>query len=632
MAMRAIQIPRKLSFFLVTVLSVGLLCILVGLFNPDTVRTPPDNALYTDPNQPIEARVADLLSYMTLEEKIGQMALVEKNSLLELEDIREYHLGAILSGSGAKPEENTVLGWKHMIDSFQVQARSSRLGIPLLYGSDAIHGHAHVLEATVFPHAIGLGAAHNPDLVKEIASVTREELAATGVNWNFAPNLDQPRDIRWGRVYESFSDDPELVSQLGTAYVEGLQGNWDKNEQRVLATLKHYIGVGSMGWNTSQNNNFKLDQGITEPDEQLLYAQYLPPFKEAIDAGALSVMVGLNSWGDQKMVLQKRLLNDVLKEELAFQGFVVSDWYGVHEGRKDIFWATVSSVNAGVDMLMLPYDYKTFIKHLTWANRLGLVSDERINEAVGRILYAKFSLGLFDEDRGAVSADRSLGTVESRALAREAVAQSLVLLKNNAVLPLDTHARRIRVAGSAADNVGQQMGAWSLEWQGVDGNWPAGTVSILEGIREHVGSGTVVEYDPLGDFSEVALADVGIAVVGEKPYAEGWGDTEYPILSQEDLVAIKNLQANSEKVVVILISGRPLLIENEIDEWDALVAAWLPGSEGGGVADVLFGVKPFTGTLPVPWPRRSEQLPIGLDESTADGTPVLFPRYYGLKL
>ena len=594
--------------------------------------TPPSNALYLDENQPIEMRVADLLSYMTLEEKIGQMALVEKNSIKEENDIASYHLGALLSGAGSKPIKNTPEGWKDMIDGYQATAKQSRLGIPLLYGVDAIHGHAHVPTATVFPHAIGLGATNNPKLVKSVAQATAEELFATGVNWSFSPNLDQPRDIRWGRVYEAFSDDPNLVRALGVAYLEGLQINPAADDEIfILATPKHYLGLGGMGWNTSLNKNFKVDQGVTLEDEVLLRSHYLPPFAAAVDAGALSVMVGLNAWGDKRMVLQKELLTDILKEELGFKGFLVSDWYGIHEGRKNTFWASVQAINAGIDMAMLPFDYRAFVRHLKWANWLGLVSDERIDDAVGRILYAKFALGLFDDNRNIIP-PTSIPNTAHKMLAREAVAQSLVLLKNeSSLLPLSPDTPYILIAGSAAHNIGRQMGAWSVEWQGIDGNQSVVGTSVLEGIIDHVSSKTKVEYDLLGNFTLAGKkAPVGIAVVGEKPYAEGWGDAEYPTLSEEDLLAVKNLQAHAEKVVVVIISGRPLLIANEIDSFDALVAAWLPGSEGVGVADGLFGNTPFTGALPIPWPHHSEQLPIQSDDTTADNTSVLFPRQFGL--
>jgi len=634
--MKVAIMTRKLIFILIIlILPFLVVSVLMNInwFDAQPIMIKPaDNVLYLDPNQPIKVRVADLLSYMTLEEKIGQMTLVEKNSIQKQSDIAEYFLGAMLSGSGSKPEQNTIEGWRKMISSFQAEAQKTRLGIPLLYGADAIHGHAQVLGATVFPHSINLGASHNPELVRKVAQATAQELAVAGVNWSFSPNLDQPKDIRWGRVYEAFSDDPKLVSSLGVAYLQGLQESVQTGDSDifVLATPKHYLGLGGMGWKTSLNKNFKIDQGITEADETLLRSHYLPPFASAVDAGALSIMVGLNTWGDKRMVLQKYLLTKVLKQELEFKGFIVSDWYGVHEGRRNIFWSTVSAINAGVDMVMLPFDYKTFTRHMKWANRLGLVSDERINEAVGRILYAKFALGLFDAKEIAF-VPPMISQNKHRALAREAVAQSLVLLKNNyQVLPIKPSVRHIRVAGSATDNVGQQTGAWTVEWQGIDGNWLPKSTSILEGIRELSSSGTQIEFNKYGIFSSEQIADIGIAIVGEKPYAEGWGDTEFPILSLEDRVAIQNLREKSRQLVVIIVSGRPLLIENEIEDIDALVVAWLPGSEGGGIADVLFGYKSFTGTLPVPWPLRSEQLPIGANDTTADNTTVLFQRYFGL--
>lgn len=588
----------------------------------------PPSADYLDPTLSTETRVASLLSYMTLEEKLGQMALVEKNSVKKLRDISTYHLGALLSGSGARPEENTVSGWQQMIDSYQAEAAKSRLGIPLLYGSDAIHGHAHVPELTVFPHMIGLGAAGNSELVQGIAGATAEQMSVTGVNWNFAPNLDTPQDIRWGRVYETFSDDPVLVSELGAAFVDGLQTS---QQYPVLATPKHFVGLGGMRWDTSLNENFSIDQGVTPADEELLQAVYLPPFAAAVDAGALSIMVGLNTWGDTKTVRHKQLLTDVLKEQLGFKGFIVSDWYGVHEGTRSDFLATVSAINAGVDMVMLPFDYETFIRHMKWANRLGLISDARIDDAVSRILYAKFSLGLFDTD-ASNQPPTDLPNKTHQALARDAVAESLVLLKNEAVLlPIRPTTKKIRVAGSAADNVGKQIGAWSIEWQGVDGNWLPNSTSILAGIKEIAGPATQIEYAETGVFAlNTPKANIGIAVVGESPYAEGWGDDPYPTLREDDLNTIENLRSTSDSVVVILVTGRPLIVTDTIDDWDALVVAWLPGSEGAGVADVLFGKKPFTGTLPLPWPSQIDQLPIKVQGETSDGTKVLFPRYFGL--
>lgn len=592
----------------------------------------PNNPLYRDTDSPLELRVTNLISYMTLEEKIGQMALVEKNSLDTPKDIRTFGLGGMLSGFGGKPEDNTPTGWKNMIDAFVLESQASRLGIPLLYGIDAIHGHSNVPGATVFPHFIGLGASGDATLVENIARATSNELLATGVRWSYSPTYDMPEDIRWGRVYEAFSDDPILVSKLGSAYIAGLQkrSTGSTSTIAVLATPKHYIGAGGMLWNNSSNKNFKIDQGITLVDERRLREQYLPPFKKAIETGALSVMVGLNSWGNTKLAASTYLIQTVLKDELGFQGFVVSDWYGVYEIPGGDYAAAVTAINAGVDMVMLPFDYEDFVKNVRRAVRNGDISEARIDDAVRRILTTKFQLGLFDK-KETPHIDQ-IGLPAHRTLAREAVAKSLVLLKNNAgILPLPNNSGTIRVAGSAADNIGKQVGAWTVEWQGVDGNWLPGATSILAGIRE-LAQSTTIEFDAAANFSTNSKkADVGIAIVGEAPYAEGWGDTPKPSLSEDDLAVIENLKKVSNKIVVILVTGRPLIITDVIQDWDAVVVAWLPGSEGSGVADVLFGEKPFTGKLPLPWPSTILQLPI-VEGKTADKSSPLFPRYFGLDI
>jgi beta-glucosidase len=601
------------------------------LFRSESVPLP-DNPSYLDTSLPISLRVENLLSYMTLDEKIGQMALVEKNSVRKITDVSRYGLGGILSGFGGKPEDNTPLGWKEMIGSFVSESQTSRLGIPILYGVDANHGHSNVPGATIFPHFIGLGASGDAELVKAVARATKDELQATGVNWSYSPTYDMPEDIRWGRVYETFSDDPDLVSELGAAYITGLQENVaNPTNIAILATPKHYIGGGSMLWNTSSNENFKIDQGTTPGSEQKLRTAYLPPFQKAVDAGTLSIMVGLNSWNETKLSADSYLITDVLKKELGFNGFVVSDWYGVYEIPGGDYLAAVTAINAGVDMVMLPFDYKPLIKNVRRAVKRGEIIEERIDDAVRRILTAKFSLGLFDTSN-TVPDTSVIGSKEHRALARTAVAESLVLLKNkNNVLPIKKNTT-IRVAGSAADNIGKQSGAWTVEWQGIDGNWLSGATSILSGIRELAGDDALVEFEEYAYFStDTPKADIGIAVVGELPYAEGWGDNPDPSLSEEDLDTIKNLQATSRSVVVVLVTGRPLIITDEIDDWDAVVVAWLPGSEGAGVADVLFGKKRFTGTLPLPWPSHIGQTPIATTGVTKDGSSTLFPRYFGLQ-
>jgi beta-glucosidase len=627
------SLAKKYLFFVLILSSSSVLFLFFSMSSLFESEYPnvPSGAIYLNPNASTEERVKNLLSYMTLEEKIGQMALVEKNSIESLSDISTYGIGGMLSGFGGKPEDNTAEGWKNMVHTFVEESHSSRLGIPVLYGVDAIHGHSNVRGATVFPHFISLGATGNEELVEKIARATAEELRYTDVRWSYSPTYDMPEDIRWGRVYETFSDDPALVGKLGSAYIRGLQQNPARPSStiEVLATPKHFIGAGSMLWNTSSNPDFKIDQGTTPPNEAKLRNHYLPPFVEAVNTGALSIMVGLNSWGDTKLAASSYLIQTILKNELGFQGFVVSDWYGVYEIPGGNYHAAVTAINSGVDMVMLPFNYKEFVANVRTAVSNGDIARSRIDDAVSRILTAKFALGLFDEPE--VNASHAFGSEEHRALARTAVSESLVLLKNkNSILPLRDTPGTLRIAGSAADNIGRQTGAWTVEWQGIDGNWLPGATSILEGIRQTAPQGTVIEFEKDGHFDAMApKASIGIAIVGEGPYAEGWGDNARPVLSTEDRATIVRLKKVSDKVIVILVTGRPLIITNEIDAWDSVVAAWLPGSEGAGVGDVLFGKQPFTGKLPIPWPRGIEQLPI-TQKGTRDGAPPLFPRYFGL--
>lgn len=611
----------KVCVILLIIVGVVGLAMLFSLLLKTREPLPEIDLRYRDARLPTEERIDALIQSMSIEEKIAQMALVEKNSL-SLEDSARYGVGGILSGAGAKPETNTKEGWREMVESYEAATRAARLGIPALYGADAVHGHGNVPGATIFPHMIGLGAADNTMLTRKVARATGEELAATGIYWSYSPTLDLPQDIRWGRVYEAFSDDPLRTAALGAAYVDGLE------DARVMATPKHYLGAGAMEWNTSSNENYKIDQGTTRADLEHLES-YLAPFKSAIDAGARSVMAGLASWGDEKMSASPFLLTETLKERLGFTGFIVSDWYAVYEIPGSKYDAAVTAINAGIDMVMLPFEYQDFIRNGATAVRSGDIREARIDDAVRRILRTKFELGLFD---GRTPHNLEVvGSVENRLLAREAVAASTVILKNTArALPLRSADQHIRIAGSAADNVGIQAGAWTVEWQGIDGNWLPGATSILQGIREVVPQGTEIEYEMDAQFSDGRIADVGIAFVGEKPYAEGWGDRELPTLSVEDLAAIGRLKQSTRRVIVVLITGRPLIITDDLASWDALAVAWLPGSEGAGVADILFGrVKP-SGTLPLPWPRSTAALPLGLDQSTADGSQLLYRRDAGL--
>lgn len=631
---RKISLLKHRYWIILAVALAIIIFIRVNTFQPEDLGAqlppPPADALYKKADQPIDARVQDLLARMTLEEKIGQMALVDKNSLKKTEDISKYYLGGILSGAGAKPADNTPQGWLDMINIMKNQALNSRLGIPIFYGVDANHGHSNLLGATVFPHAVGLGASQDAALVKEVAQATAEELTSTGVNWSFSPSLDAPKDMRWGRVYEAFSDNPQLNATLGAAYISGTQTS--TGGSYVLATAKHYLATGSMVWGQSNHKKFKIDQGKTVADETALNNEYLIPYTAAVWADVSSVMIGLNQWGDQRIIDSKYLITDKLKNELGFKGFVVSDWYGVYEYSKTSnYLSNINTINAGLDMAMLPYDYSAFLKDVRKAVKAGLISQSRIDDAVARILYQKFKAGLFDAKPSATGQE-NIGSQKHRQLARKAVAESVVLLKNNqSLLPLPKTGQHILVAGSGADNVGRQSGAWTVEWQGVDGNWMTEGTSVLQGINQAAGSGSTVEYSVTGQFNNLSTkADIGIVVVSEKPYAEGWGDNANPTIEKADLNAITQLKQHSNKIVVIIISGRPLIITDKISSWDAVAAAWLPGSEGAGIADVLFGDRPFTGRLPLPWPASLAQLPINANGVTNDNSVVMFTRGAGL--
>lgn len=584
-----------------------------------------------DVQQPISEQVEDLLARMTLAEKIGQMTLVEKGSI-NARDISELFIGALLSGGGGYPSKNSPEGWAEMVSGFQEQALTTRLGIPLLYGVDAVHGHSNVKGTVIFPHNVGLGAANNAELMERIGQVTALETAATGIYWNYAPAVAVPQDIRWGRTYEGYSENTALVSELSVAYLRGLQGDELSDVTTILATPKHYVGDGGTSWGTSTSSNYKIDQGITEVDEATLRAIHLPPYEAAIEEGAKSIMVSYSSWQEQKMHGQAYLLTDVLKGELGFEGFLVSDWQAIDQiAPDDYYFSVVTSINAGVDMNMVPYDYQRFINTLTDAVEKGDVSLERIDDAVRRILTVKMELGIFERPYPDSSLLSEVGSDKHREVAREAVRQSLVLLKNEQdTLPLAKEAPLIFVAGRAANDIGTQSGGWTIEWQGKSGNITEGT-TILEAIESTISPESTVEYNRFGKYDDItdqnghlAQADIGLVVVGEEPYAEGRGDKADLSLSDADINLIERVRERSKKLVVILISGRPLIITDQLASTDAFVAAWLPGTEGQGVADVLFGDYAFTGKLSYTWPRSMEQVPL------PDGEEPLFPFGFGL--
>lgn len=565
-------------------------------------RCEQDNLPYLNSKLSVEERVDDLLGRMNEWEKIGQMVLVEKNSI-NRGDIKKYNIGALLSGGGAGPKKNNEpVSWLKMVNDFQAEAEKTCLRIPLLYGIDSIHGHANVLGATVFPHFIGLSATNDTALVRRVAEATAEEMVATGIYWNFAPNLDVPQDIRWGKTYETFGSDTARVSRLGEAYLHGLQDS-STGYYKVLATAKHFVGGGSMNYGTSRNKDFKVEEGNITLTEEELRRVHLAPFSHAIDEGVRAIMVGTASWNGTINAANSRLLTEILKGELGFSGLVVSDWYGVYQVAPTRYESLVTTINAGIDMVMTPFEYKDFMSNMQKAVANGDISKERLDDAVRRILRVKFEAGLFDRPEASVEGLSVIGSEKNHAIALEAVRKSQVLLKNtNAALPISASAKKILVSGASANNLGRQTGGWTSEWQGVDGDTSITGSTILEGIVDIVSQSTYVEYDQHGDFTEGGeLADIGIAIVGEKPYAEGWGDNPNPQISPEDLLAIEKTKTKSKKLVVVIVAGRPLDISAYAADWDAIVASWLPGAEGRGVADVLFGIYPFTGVLPIRW-------------------------------
>jgi beta-glucosidase len=575
---------------------------------------------YRDSSLPVATRVADLLSRMSLDEKIGQMTQASRNALTNQNDIATFRLGSLLSGGGEAPANNSATGWADMYDSYQQTALTTPLQIPIIYGVDAVHGHNNVRGATIFPHNIGLGASRDADLVQRIGRATAEEMAGTGVDWDFAPCLCVARNDRWGRTYESFGEKPEIATAM-TTVITGLQGSSLNNPTSVLATAKHYVGDGGTTNGT--------DQGNTQLTEAELRAIHLPPFQAAVQRGVGSVMISFSSWNGQKMHGNAFLINTVLKGELGFSGFVVSDWAAIDQldGATGFTQSeVVTAINAGIDMVMVPTNYQQFISFLRSAVNAGQVSMSRIDDANRRILTKKFELGLFERPLTDRTWSSTVGNAAHRAIGREAVRKSQVLLKNaNNILPLAKNGGKIFVAGKSADNIGNQSGGWTISWQGASGATTTGT-TILQGIRAAVGSGTTVTYNVDGTGIDSTYR-AAIAVVGETPYAEGQGDrTGSMSLDTTDLNTISRLRAAGVPVIVVLVSGRPMDISSQLGNWNALLASWLPGTEGAGVADVLFGDYNPTGKLPMTWMQSVSQQPI----NDGDGKTPLFVYGFGL--
>ena len=562
-----------------------------------------------------------LLAQMTLDEKVGQMTQPDQDFIKDTADIEKYFLGSVLSGGSSDPKEgNSLKAWTDLYDRLQAHSGKTRLKIPILYGVDAVHGHNNVLDAVIFPHNIGLGCTRNAKLIEQVQRVTAEEIRATGIQWAFGPCVAVPQDIRWGRTYEGFSEDPALVKELAGPAVRGFQGSGLDDPLGVLACAKHYVGDGGTAYGSVKVG---LDQGDTRVDEATLRRVHLPGYVTAIEAGVGSIMPSYSSWNGVKCSASKRLLTEILKDELGFQGFLISDYSAIDQVSKNYKEAVRISINAGMDMVMVPSRYREYIKDLKALVKEGKVPMSRIDDAVLRILRVKFAMGLMDPKHSQM-ADRGLwksfGSPEHRAVARQAVRESLVLLKNEGqVLPLSKHAARLHIAGSNADDIGNQCGGWTIDWQGRSGAVTTGGTTILAGIRNTVSKDTKVTFSK--DGSGAAGATVGVVVIGEKPYAEGFGDRASLALGAEDIAAVKTMKAAGIPVVVVLVSGRPMILGDVLDTASAVVAAWLPGSEGQGVADVLFGDYKPTGKLSFTWPKA-------LGKGTVD---PLFAYGYGLK-
>lgn len=599
-------------------------------------NTTPALQLHPSLSSADEQRIEDLLSEMSLAEKIGQMTQVEKNSITP-EQVTTYRIGSVLSGGGGNPSPNTPASWAAMVRAFEQAALETPLAIPLLYGVDAVHGHNNVYSATIFPHNIGLGAAADEDLVRRIAAATAVELRATNVNWNFAPMVAVPQDLRWGRTYEGFGEDPDLVTRLGLAYAQGLTSG----PHRVLESFKHYAADGGTLWGSSStlewqqrerpeiDKSYCIDQGDAVIDEATLRQIHLAPYVAAVEAGTMNIMVSFSSWNGLKMHAHHYLLTEVLKTELGFAGFLVSDWMAIKQLNNDNYTCIVQALNAGLDMIMVPFEFREFITDATRAVESGAVPIERIDDAVRRILRVKLMLGLFDAPFGDEGLLAQVGGDEHRALAREAVSRSAVLLKNEQdTLPLPPAPSTILVAGQAADDVGLQCGGWTVEWQGEAGNITPGT-SLLEALRADLPASTEMHYQPGADLpAEKPHAEIGLVVISEPPYAEGMGDADDLTISDADRTLIRAVRQHCDRLVLVVYSGRPIILTGDLDLCDAVVAAWLPGTEGAGLADLLLGATPFGATLPFTWPRCMDQVPWNTRNNRTK-TP-LFPRGFGL--
>jgi len=584
-----------------------------------------------------EAKITALLTKLSLEEKVGQMIQAD-TSAIKPEDLVKYPLGSILAGGSSPPigapDRSPAGPWiatVHAFNQIAMQKRPGHVPIPIMFGIDAVHGNNNVVGATLFPHNIALGAANNPDLIRRIGDATAKEITAAGIDWAFAPTLAVAQNDRWGRTYESYSEDPSLVAAYAGRMIEGLQGKSGTGSIQtgnVSASAKHFLGDGG-----TTNG---IDQGDTDIPEGQLIAIHAAGYPPAINAGTHTIMASFNSWQGVKMHGNKSLLTDVLKKRMGFDGFIVGDWNGHAQIPGCTATDCPASFNAGLDMAMAPDSWKGLFDNTVKQVRAGVIPMARIDDAVRRILRVKFKAGLFNPARPFEQRSDMIGSPEHRALAREAVRKSLVLLKNDGVLPVKA-AANILVAGSAGNDIGQQSGGWTLSWQG-DGNTNAdfpNAQSIFSGIAEAMkASGGSATFSADGSYA--TRPDLAIVVFGEKPYAEGSGDIrslEFEPGDKKALALLKKFKTAGIPVVSVFLSGRPMWVNPELNQSDAFVAAWLPGSEGGGIADVLVGDaegrprQDFTGRLSFSWPRTAAQFLLNRGQP---GYDPLFPFGYGL--
>ncbi len=539
----------------------------------------------------IEKKVDSLLALMTLEEKIGQMSQVRHFNDATQKEIASKFIGSVIHTEGPLPGKNAV-EWQAKFAKFQKKALSTRLGIPLLFGVDAIHGQNTYEGATIFPHNIGLGATRNATLVEEIASITALEAQATGFNWVFSPCIAIPYNEKWGRVYEAFSESTELTEELTKASVRGHQGNLS-GQTTVMATAKHFVGDGA--------TDFGKEGGNTSLSQLEISERLLPPYRAAVKEGVGSIMASFNTMDSKAMHAHKGLITDTLKIGMGFDGIVVSDWKAYSR------FGGIDIVNAGIDMIMaVDGDLDNFQNDLRKAVKKNEVSEQRIDDAVRRILRQKFRLDLFENPFPEATLIPEIGKPKHREKAKQAVRESLVLLKHeNDVLPIKKDVKKIVVVGEHANSSGLQSGGWTINWQGTKENYK-GATTILDGIKNMAKGSVVYDKDATGKHLD---ADVAIVVVGETPYAEFFGDIgdgngAYKLTLSEDHQKYIDAYAHGKtQLIVILISGRPLVVTDQIHQSDAFIAAWLPGSEGDGIAEVLFGESNFKGKLPHSWPK-----------------------------